>query len=432
MERQMGIVESLLQDVALPRMVRVRQNFPVTQIADVAATVRAECRKPEIASRVHQGARIAVAVGSRGLAELPLLVSTVIAELKRLGAEPFIVPAMASHGGATAEGQKELLGRLGVTEESAGCPIRSSMATVQVGVMAGNNLPVLIDANAMAADGIVLINRVKPHTDFSGPYESGLVKMISIGLGKQRGAEACHALGFGAMAKNIVAMAEIKLAKAPFLFGLATVENAYEKVAKVVAVPAERILADEPALLLEAKAAMPSILFTPIDVLVVDRTGKEFSGSGADPNITGRAGTPHITMTQHSERMVFLDLSDTSHGNATGLGLADVITRRFRDKIDFEATYANHITATVIDVAAIPMTMPNDRMALQVAVKTCFCLDVSKLRMVRIRNSLHLDTVYISEGLLAEARANPRITIDGELQAWSFDAEGNLPDIGAW
>ncbi len=428
----MGIVENLLRDVALPRMVRVHQNFPATALADVAAAVRAECRKPEIAAKVKPGARIAVTAGSRGLADLPVLVSTVVAELKRLGAEPFIVPAMGSHGGATDEGQKDLLGRLGVTEESAGCPIRSSMKTVQLGVMAGNNLPVLMDANAMGADGIVLINRVKPHTSFSGPYESGLVKMISIGLGKQQGAESCHALGFGAMAKNIVAMAEIKLAKAPFLFGLASLENACEKVAKVVAVPAERIMAEEPALLLEAKAAMPSIPFTPIDVLVVDRTGKEFSGSGADPNITGRADTPHIAMTQHSERMVFLDLSDTSHGNATGLGLADVITKRFRDKIDYEATYANHITATVIGAAAVPMTMPNDRLALQAAVKTCCRLDIEGLRMVRVKNSLHLDTMQISEGLLAEARNNPRLTIESEPEAWPFDAQGNLPNVGAW
>jgi hypothetical protein len=422
----MSIVDSLLQDIALPRMIRVRQNFAATTLPDVAAAVRAECCKPAIAARIRSGARVAVAVGSRGVADLPILVRSIIEELRARGAIPFVVPAMGSHGGATAAGQTDLLGRLGVTEAFVGCPIVSSMETVQLGVMAENGLPVLMDREAMAADGIVVINRIKPHTSFSGPIESGLVKMITIGLGKQKGADSCHTFGFGQMAHNIVAMAKIKLREAPFLFGLASIENAYDKVARVVAVPAEEIIAAEPQLLVEAKANMPRIQFTPLDVLIIDRMGKEFSGAGMDPNITGRADTPFVTTTQSVACMAVLDLSETSHGNASGMGLADICTRRLFDKIDFDATYANHITAAVLPGARVPVIMESDRAAVQVAVRTCNRPDMSRLRLVRVKNTLQLETILISEAMLDEALGNPGISVLGPAEDWEFDARGNL------
>jgi len=350
----------------------------------------------------------------------------VIEALRAQGAIPFVVPAMGSHGGATAAGQTDLLAGLGVTEASIGCPIVSSMETVQLGVMAENGLPVLMDREAMAADGIVVINRIKPHTSFSGPIESGLVKMITVGLGKQKGADSCHTFGFGQMAHNIVAMAKIKLREAPFLFGLASIENAYDKVARVVAIPAQEILAAEPGLLVEAKANMPRIQFNPLDVLVVDRMGKEFSGAGMDPNITGRADTPFVTTTLRVASMAVLDLSDASHGNASGMGLAEVCTRRLFDKIDFDATYANHITAAAISGARIPVIMESDRAAVQVAVRTCNCPDMSRLRLVRVKNTLHLGTILISEAMLEEALGNPGITVLGPAEAWAFDARGDL------
>jgi hypothetical protein len=427
----MGIIDSLLRDVTLPRMVRARQVFPGAALPDVAAALRNEMRAPVIAGRIRKGARIAVGVGSRGLAELPLLVSVVVDELKRRGAEPFIVPAMGSHGGATAEGQASLLGALGVTEASAGCPIRSSMETVQLGALA-NGLPIFMDRIAMQADGIVVINRVKPHTSFSAAIESGLVKMITIGLGKQKGAEACHAPGFGQMARNIVDMARVKLREAPILFGVASVENAYEKVSRVAVVPAEEIIEREEQLLVEARANMPRILFNPIDVLVIDRMGKEYSGTGMDPNITGRASTPYVNTRQEVGRMVILDLSERSHGNATGMGLADICTRRLLGKVDFEATYANHITSTVMGGAKVPVTMESDQRAVQVAVKTCNVADLASLRLVRIPNTLHLEHIEISEGLLAEAMRTPGIEVAGEPHHWDFDAEGNLPRLGEW
>jgi len=425
------IIERLLKDVALPRMVRARQVFPDQALPDVAAAVREQVRAPAIASLIRPGASIAVAVGSRGLAELPLLVRTLVEELRLAKAIPFIVPAMGSHGGATAQGQVDLLAALGVTEASAGCEIRSSMETVEIDVLP-NGLPVYMDALAMGADGIVVLNRVKPHTSFSGPNESGLAKMLSIGLGKQKGAESCHALGFATMAQSVTDMARIKVAKTKILFGLATVENAYERIAVVEAVPAGRILERDAALLEVARGLMPRLLFNPLDVLVIDRMGKEFSGTGMDPNITGRTSTAYIHPTQRVSRMVVLDLSDRSKGNATGMGLADVCTRRFFDKIDLAPTYANHITAAVIGHAKIPMIMETDHRAVQVAVRTSNVPDLKRLRLMRIPNTLHLEHVEISEGLLEEAKGLPDVEIAGELRDWAFDAKGNLPDLGEW
>jgi hypothetical protein len=424
----MGIVTELLRSVELPQMVRVRQHFPVSAISDIAGTIRSEMAKPRISERVKPGMRVAVAVGSRGVAEIALIAGTVVDELKRYGASPFIVPAMGSHGGATAQGQVEVLAGLGVTEQSVGCPIISSMETVELGVL-DNGLPVLMDRNAMQADGIVVINRVKPHTAFSAPNESGIVKMITIGLGKQKGAESCHALGFGHMGKNIVDMATIKLKQAPFLFGIGTVENAYDQVAKILAVPAEEIIDTEKQLLIEAKANMPRLLFNPLDVLVVDQMGKEFSGAGMDPHITGRAATSFLTVNQKTAKMVVLDLTDQSHGNAVAVGLADITTRRLFNKIDFDFTYANCLTSTVTLGGVIPLLMDSDRLAIQAAVKTCNAPDLARVRMVRISNTLQVGEIWISECMLEEALRNPQISVLSKPKKLSFDANGNLTDL---
>jgi hypothetical protein len=424
----MDIISSLIGDVILPRMAPVRQIFDDTALPDAEAALRDSFRSSALETRIAKGARIAVGVGSRGLADLPLLVRVTVNELRHLGADPFVVPAMGSHGGATAEGQVAVLAALGVTEESVGCPIRSSMDAIELGRLP-NGLPVLMDRLAMEADGIAIINRVKPHTDFTSRLESGLAKMITIGLGKQKGAEACHALGFGEMAHNVLEMAKFKLANTPILFGVATVENAYDRIAVAEVIPAERILAREEELLRQARASMPRILFNPLDVLIVDRMGKEYSGAGMDPNITGRAGTPYINLTQQVAKMVVLDLSAKTHGNAAGMGLADICTRRLFEKIDFQTTYANHITSTILAGARIPMIMPNDRLAVQLAVKTCNAPDLSRVRIVRLANTLHLEKILISEPLLAEARENPAIEILEDPQDWPFDTEGTLAGV---
>lgn len=425
----MEIIRKMLQDVKLPKMIKVQQHFDTDEIQDVEGAVLIELRKPEIMSGVKKGMRIAVGVGSRGVAEIPRIVQTVISELKNWGAEPFIVPAMGSHGGATDEGQREVLANLGVTEATAGCPILSSMEVVSLGVM-DNGLPILLDKNAFEADGIVVINRIKAHSGFSGPNESGLAKMITIGLGKQKGAESCHTLGFGHMAEFVVDMARIKIEQAPFLFGIGTVENAYDRVRKIAVIPAEDIIERERALLIESKENMPRLLLKPIDVLVVDEIGKEFSGSGMDPYTTGRAATPYLSVGPEPGRVVVLDVTDRSHGNCCGMGMADFSTKRLFNKINFEYTYANNITSTALISGKIPLIMESDRLAIQGAIKTCNTLNVDGIRMVHIANSLHVETIYISESMLEEAKQHPNITILSEPEELVFDELGNIPHVG--
>lgn len=427
---QMSIITDLLKDIPLPKMIRVRQKFPAPVVEDIASTLLEQLHRPENASRVQPGKRIAVGVGSRGMAEIATIVRVTLEELKRLGAEPFIVPAMGSHGGATAEGQKQVLASLGITEETTGCPIRASMEVVELGALP-NGMAVLIDREAYQADGIIVINRIKAHNSFSGPNESGLAKMITIGLGNQKGADAAHALGFGHMADLIVEMAKVKLASLPFLFGIATIENAYDRVAKIAVIPAETIIDAERELLGEAKRNMPRLLLQPLDVLVVDQLGKEFSGGGMDPYVTGRASTQFLNPAPSPARLAVLDVSERSHGNCCGVGMADITTRRLVNKMDFDYTYANILTSTVTPSARIGLIMESDRLAIQAAIKTCNAPDLSRVRLTRIPNTLHVGEIFISESMLDDARQHQNIEIAGGPEPWSFDANGNLPDIGS-
>jgi len=421
----MSIIQDLLQDIPLPRMVKVRQKFAAPEVADLIGTLRQELAKPGTGDRVKPGMRIAIAVGSRGVAQIETITRVTVEEIKKRGGIPFVVPAMGSHGGATAQGQQQVLAELGVTEASVGCPIISSMEVVEVGRLP-SGLAVLIDKTAFEADGIVVINRVKSHTAFHGHSESGLVKMLSIGLGKQKGADSCHAYSFKHMAEHIVEMAKIKLERCRFLFGVATVENAYDHVAKIVAVPAEKMIEVDQTLLIEAKANMPRIMFDPMDVLIVDRIGKEISGDGMDPNITGRYPTPYASGGPVVNKLAVLDLTEKTHGNANGMGAADFTTRKLVDKADWDSTYANALTSTVCEPIRIPMVLASDREAICAAVKTSFARDLKKVRLVRIKDTLSLGEVYISESLLPEAEANPDIEICGSLSEMKFDADGNL------
>ncbi|MDR3589214.1 MAG: lactate racemase domain-containing protein [Negativicutes bacterium] len=421
----MGIIQDLVQDIPLPRMVKVRQKFAAPEVADLVGTLRSELAKPDVGDRVKPGMRIAIAVGSRGVAEIPTITRVTVEEIKKRGGVPFVVPAMGSHGGATAAGQQQVLAELGVTEASVGCPIVSSMEVVEVGRLP-SGLAVLIDKKAFEADGIVVINRVKTHTAFHGPSESGLVKMLSIGLGKQKGADSCHAYSFKHMAEHIVEMAKIKLEKCHFLFGIATIENAYDHVAVITAVPAEKMIEVDQKMLITAKANMPRIMFDPMDVLVVDRIGKEISGDGMDPNITGRFPTPYASGGPVINKLVVLDLTEKTHGNGNGMGAADFTTRKLLNKVDWDPTYANALTSTVCEPIRVPMVLESDKEALQAAIKTCFARDLTKVRLVRIKDTLSLGEIYISEALLPEAEANPDIEICGSPEAMKFDAAGNL------
>ncbi len=344
---------------------------------------------------------------------------------KELGAVPFIVPSMGSHGGATAEGQTEVLAHLGVTEESTGAQIRSSMEVIKVGELS-NGLPVYLDKYASEADGIVVINRVKPHTAFRGPVESGIMKMICIGLGKQKGAEACHQLGFKYMAEHIPAMAKMIIEKYPILFGIATVENAFDKVAVLEVLAAEEIGEKEERLQAEAKSLLPKLYFDQLDVLIIDEIGKNISGDGMDPNITGRYPTPYAHGGPDINKMVVLDLTKASEGNANGVGTADFTTRRLLDKMDWEGTYANGLTSTVCAPTKIATTLANDKEAFQAAIKTSNILDFTNVKMVRIKNTLVLSEIEVSEALLDYVKDHPQLEPISEPYELKFDNNGNL------
>lgn len=421
----MGILQELLKDIPVPKMAKVKVTFDDQKIDQLEPVLMDQLQQEIIQEKIKPGMEIAVAVGSRGLDRLVELTATTVKFLKEKGAKPFIVPSMGSHGGATGEGQREVLKHLGVTEESAGCEIRSSMEVVKIGELA-NGLPVYVDQFASKADGIVVINRVKPHTAFRGPVESGIMKMISIGLGKQKGAEACHQLGFKYMAENVPAMAKMIMEKLPVLFGVATVENAFDKVAVVEVLTPEQIVEKEAELQKKAKELLPRLYFDQLEVLVIDQIGKNISGDGMDPNITGRYPTPYAYGGPEVNKMAVLDLTPQTEGNANGVGTADFTTQRLVDKMDLEATYANGLTSTVVAPTKIATTLPNDREAIQAAVKTSNILDFTKVKMVRIKNTLELSEIEVSEALLEYVADHPHMEQISDVYDLPFDEKGNL------
>lgn len=421
----MGIIQELLQDIPLPKMAKVKQEFNTEQIDNLESALQQELEKDYIRQRVKPGMEIAVAVGSRGLDRLVELTAVTVRYLQDLGAKPFIVPCMGSHGGATAEGQKEVLEHLGVKKESVGAEIRSSMEVIKVGELP-NGLPVYVDKIASKADGIVVINRVKPHTAFRGPVESGIMKMISIGLGKQKGAEACHQLGFKHMAEHVPAMAKMTMDKMPILFSVATVENAFDKIAKVQALAPEETEKEEIELQKLAKQLLPKLHFEKIDVLVIDQIGKNISGDGMDPNITGRYPTPYAYGGPEVTKMVVLDLTKETGGNANGVGTADFTTQRLVDKMDRDATYANGLTSTVVGPTHISTALPNDLQAIKAAIKTCNILDFNQVKMVRIKNTLELSEIQVSEALIEHINQHPDTEVTSNLYEMEFDQQDNL------
>ncbi|GAB6255480.1 nickel pincer cofactor-dependent isomerase, group 22 [Peribacillus sp. N1] len=416
----MDIISELLREIQLPKMVKVRQKFLTPHIADVAGEVKKTIKEAGVLSRINEDDRVAIAVGSRGVADLPTIVRETVAAVKEAGGNPFIVPAMGSHGGATGDGQIDVLLQLGISEESVGASILSSMEVIKLDELP-NGLPVYIDKFAYESDKIIVINRIKPHTAFRGPVESGLMKMITIGLGKQKGAEAAHAYSFKYMAEHVPEMAKISLAKAPIIFGLATIENAYDKPAKIVAVPAEELEEVEPGLLLEAKSLMPRIHFDSIDVLIVNELGKDISGDGMDPNITGNFATPYATGGPEVKRTVVLGLTEKTHGNANGIGMADMTTKAVMNEIEWEKGYANALTSTVTDVVKLPMFLDTQELAVKAAIKTCNAFNLNKVRVVRIKNTLEIGEIWISESMMEEALKNKNLEILSEPEELALD-----------
>ena len=426
----METITELIQNVPIPKMVKVRQHFDDAHIPpeDLAGIITRELDRPEIGGKILPGQRIAITCGSRGINHYALMARAIVDFVKSKGAEPYIVAAMGSHGGATAEGQTQILTDYGITEENMGCPIKSSMETVQIGLSGVRRQPVFIDKNASEADGILLFNRVKPHTSFRGPYESGLMKMMAIGLGKQHGAESIHHQSPGIMHELVEEYGRTIMENCPVLGGIAIVENAYDETYLVKGLSPEEIITEEPKLKELSYQTIAHLLFDKCDVLVVDKIGKNFSGDGMDPNISGRFVQPkYCSGGIEAEKVVVLDLSDETHGNAQGIGLAEVTTRRLFNKMKLEMTYPTGVTNTFLHLMKIPMIMDNDREALQLAL--CCCPDAEdqeNLKMIRIPNTAHIDDIEISEGLLPLAKANPDIEILTEPYDLPFDEQGNL------
>jgi hypothetical protein len=409
----------------LPSWTLVRRRFDDVSIDDVDAAVRAAFES--VADTIRPGQRVCLAVGSRGIDRIAEVTRAAVEAVRARGAEPFAVPAMGSHGGATAAGQLEVLASLGITEASIGCPIQSSMDTVLIGDVGG--LPVHIDRHAYeAADAIVPINRVKPHTDFSGPVESGLQKMIAIGLGKQRGADTFHAQGFAAFAELIPAVAAFILSAVPIPFGLALVENGHARLRRIEAVPAAMMDERERELRIEAEAYLARLPMPEIDVLVIDRIGKDISGLGMDSNVVGRYYTGPTGRPPAIQRIVVRDLTDETEGNAVGVGMADVVLRRLVDRMDALKTYMNCITAKTPEGARIALMVETDREALDVAIACCLRVDPPGARVVRILDTKHLEWFFASESLLADLAQDPANEFVGALVPIAFDERGEFVD----
>jgi hypothetical protein len=407
--------------MALPKVARVRQSFDRTRLTDVCRAVAAGLRSLGLGRKLAPGARIAITAGSRGINNLVAMTRTAVDVVKQLGGQPFIVPSMGSHGGATDEGQKSLLADLGISEGSMGCPVISSMEVEEIG-QTSNGTPVYLDRHALRCDGIIVINRVKPHTAFRGVIESGLCKMLAVGLGKHRGAQRMHEAGLGT---TLVEAARLILARAPVLAGVAVLENSLDETAEIHVVPPERFEETDRRLLEQAWKTLPRIPFDPLDVLVVDEMGKNISGTGMDVNVIGigprvggkmEMGRPAVTT------IVVLGLTPETHGNANGVGLADITTRRLVDSIDYKATYTNVLTTRLWSAGRLPVVMETDRGAIEVAVGGT---PAAQVRFARIKNTLHLEELEISEALLPEAR-KAGLTVVGEPRALEFDTTGRL------
>lgn len=421
-------IQKLLEGVTLPRMFRATQTFPNERVEDAASETRRQLECANVRPLIRPGMTIAVTGSSRGIANMNIILRETVSFLKEAGAKPFIIPAMGSHGGSTAEGQRQVLTGYGVTEEFCGCPIQSSMETVYLGDADDNgvSLPVYVDRLAYEAGGIVVVNRIKPHSAFRGPIESGLTKMMCIGLGKQKGADSLHKDGFGTFAVRIPLVGNYVRTHTNVLFGVGTIENAYDQTNRIVVLRNEEIPQQEPALLEYAKSLMPRILVPETDVLIVKEIGKNFSGSGMDPNITGTWSTPYGGGGIKKQRTCVLDLTDVSHGNGLGIGQADTTTVRFFNKMDFLATYPNALTSTVFLPVKLAMVLRDDEMAIRAAVKTCNGVAPGKTRVVLIRNSLHMSELYLSEAFLDQARETPGLEIASECMPLPFDEQGNL------
>ena len=411
--------------MALPKMIRVRQTFPRPRVADIPKAVTETLGSAAL--RVRAGDTVAVGAGSRGIANIDVVVGATVRWLKDLGARPFVFPAMGSHGGGTAEGQLSVLEHYGITEATMGCPVRATMEVVQVGEALG--LPVWLDKLASEADWIGIVNRVKPHTDFKGSIESGLFKMMTIGLGKHKGAIQYHRANIHHGYETVItSVGREMLAKARIGFGVGIVENGYDETAVVEAFAPEALEGGERRLLKSAREWMARLPFSPIDVLIVEEMGKNISGSGMDTNVIGRPSNPHEPFPNDPKILwiVTLDLTEESYGNAVGIGNADFTTRRLVEKIDMKPTLINAITACAPGGAKVPPTYDTDREAVETALSCIGLTPPDQARVIRIKNTLMLGEIEVSEAYAAEIAKRPDLTPIGDATPLPFDAAGRI------
>ena len=421
----MSAIEDILAKNTIPRMLTVKQHMPRPRVENVDQAVREAIEEANVLDRIKPGMRVAITGGSRGINNMVQVYKTLVQLVRSLGAEPFIFPAMGSHGGATAQGQVEVLKHLGVTEDVCGCPIISSMETDLLGYTKKNGLPAYIDHNANLAGAIILVNRVKLHTSFRGNIESGLCKMAVIGMGKQKGAELCHSRGWDLMLDSILDLSETIISKSKTIFGIALVENGYDETAIVSCLPAEKILEGEQELLIKAKEYMPSIPFKDYDILIVDVMGKEYSGGGMDTNVISRYPSTAVPPDPRQKIIAVLDLSEGSMGNAIGVGMADITTSRLFGKWNMEASYINNLTNGTLQNYKMPMVMNSDKNAIRATLQMCRLPDPSKAKVVRIHSTLELSEFQVSEALLDEAKGLG-LELCGEAKDIIFDENGNL------
>lgn len=417
--------------MSYPQIFRVRQTFADHRIEDVAATTKAELSRLNLSDRILPGQEVAITAGSRGIANIHLIIQAVVQHLQSLGAKPFIVPAMGSHGGGTAQGQRELIEGYGITEEFCGCPIRSSMETVIV-CNAAEGFPVHFDKYAFAADHVVVVGRVKPHTGFVGDIESGLMKMMLIGLGKHEGAKIYHSAimnySFGQIVHSV---SREVLSRCRVVAGLAVVENAYDQTALIRAVAPEEFADRERELLILAKQWMPRLPFTTADILMVDEIGKNISGTGMDTNVIGRKYNDHAAMADEwpkCRRIIVRNLTKATHGNATGIGISEFCRTRVIEQMDHKITRVNCITAGHVPAAMVPLDYPTDRDCLDAALSTIGLVESPQSRLMWIHNTLNVAEVECSIAYLPEIESRPDLEVIVPPRSLPFDSEGNLPD----
>ena len=409
----------------LPKIALIKQKFKSPAIKDIPGEIRIEMSGLGLTPKIKKGDTVAITSGSRGITNIDLITKTVIEELKNLGLKPFLVPAMGSHGGGTAEGQRDVLQKYGISEETMGVPVKSSMDVVEIG-RSEYGIPVYLDKNASEADHVVVLNRIKVHTRFTGTIESGIVKMLLIGLGKREGATMYHrAINQYSFDQIIKSVAPIILSNVKILFGLGILENAYEDIAKIKAMNPDEILEVEPELQAESVELLAKLPFSLPDLLIVDEMGKDLSGTGMDTNIVGKKTQP----VSGAARIFVRDLTPKSHGNACGIGLADFTTQRLVDKIDYNATYVNCITGQRPEGAKIPMTFKTDREAIDAALSTSGLIKPENAKIMWIKNTLELEEVVVSESFTKGIENNKNIKLLSPFKEIEFDQSGNLVKV---